>query len=130
VVEPVVLIDSVEAKLIEESSRPEEIFSYELDGKPRIRLCKAVSPQLAESGDTIEFTIRFDNIGDQKVKNIVVHDSLSPRLEYIDESQKTSLKSEFTSQPNDAGSTVLTWTFSEEIQPGQGGFIRFQCEVR
>jgi uncharacterized repeat protein (TIGR01451 family) len=105
-------------------------LTYELDGKPRVRICKVASHQVAEPGDTIDFTIRFDNIGDQKISNIVVHDSLTPRLEYVEDSQKASLKAEFTSQPNDAGSSVLTWTFSERIRPGEGGYIRFQCKVR
>ena len=128
--ELVVLVDNVEAKLIEVGSQPQEILTYELDGKPRVRICKVASHQVAEPGDTIDFTIRFDNTGDQKVSSIVVHDSLTPRLEYVEESQKTSLKSEFSSEPNDAGSSVLTWTFSETVRPGEGGYIRFQCKVR
>ncbi len=128
--ELVVLVDNVEVELVENNNHPEETLTYELDGKPRVRLCKVASHQVAEPGDIIDFTIRFDNVGDQKVNNIVVHDSLAPRLEYVDDSQKTSLKSEFTSKANDVGSTVLTWTFSEAIRPGEGGYIRFQCEVR
>lgn len=128
--ELVVMVDNVEVELIEESSGTEEVLTYELAGKPRVRLCKVASHQVAEPGDTIDFTIRFDNIGDQKINNIVVHDSLAPRLEYIDDSQKTSLKSDFASQANDAGSSVLTWTFKETVRAGQGGYIRFQCKVR
>ncbi len=125
-----VIVDGQAAALIEESQRPEEVLVYELDGKPRVRLCKVASHQVAESGDTIDFTIRFDNIGDQKVSNIVVRDSLSPRLEYVEETQKCSLKSDFKAEPNDAGSSVLAWTILEEVKAGTGGYIRFQCKVR
>ncbi len=128
--ELVVLVDNVEAKLIEVDNQPQELLMYELDGKPRVRLCKVASHQVAEPGDTIDFTIRFDNTGDQKINNIVVHDSLTPRLEYVEDSQKTSMKSDFSSRANDVGSSVLTWTFTEPIRPGQGGYIRFQCKVR
>jgi uncharacterized repeat protein (TIGR01451 family) len=128
--ELVVLVDTVEAKLVEVDSQPEELLMYELDGKPRVRLCKVASHQVAEPGDTIDFTIRFDNVGDQMINNIVVHDSLTPRLEYVEDSQKTSVKSNFSSAANDVGSSVLTWTFTEPIRPGQGGYIRFQCKVR
>ena len=128
--ELVVLVDNVETQLIKSNNQAEEILTYELDGKPRVRLCKVASHQVAAPGDTIDFTIRFDNVGDQKISNIVVHDSLAPRLEYVEETQKSSLKSDFTNKANDAGSSVLTWTFPETIRPGQGGFIRFQCKVR
>ena len=128
--ELVVLVDNVQAKLVEESKHTAEILTYELDGKPRVRLCKVASHQVAEPGDTIDFTIRFDNVGDQKISNIVVLDSLAPRLEYVDDSQKSSLKAEFTSEANDVGSTVLQWTIPETIRAGEGGFVRFQCKVR
>ncbi len=125
-----VIVDGQAAALIEESQGAEEVLVYELDGKPRVRLCKVASHQVAESGDTIDFTIRFDNIGDQKVSNIVVRDSLSPRLEYVEETQKCSLKSEFHAEPNEAGSSILAWTILEEVKAGTGGYIRFQCKVR
>ncbi len=125
-----VIVDNQAAALIEEKRRPDEVLVYELDGKPRVRLCKVASHQVAESGDIIDFTIRFDNVGDQKISNIVVHDSLSPRLEYVEETQKCSLKSDFESQPNDAGSSTLSWTITEELKAGSGGYIRFQCKVR
>ncbi|MDZ4849334.1 MAG: DUF11 domain-containing protein [Pirellulaceae bacterium] len=128
--ELVVLVDGSTVQIAKSSSRPEEVFTYELDGKPRVRICKVASHQVAEPGDTIDFTIRFDNIGDQKISNIVVHDSLSPRLEYVDDSQKTSLNADFQSEANDAGSNILTWSFGETIRPGEGGYIRFQCKVR
>jgi uncharacterized repeat protein (TIGR01451 family) len=125
-----VIVDGQAAALIEENLRAEEILVYELDGKPRVRLCKVASHQVAESGDTIDFTIRFDNIGDQKVSNIVVRDSLSPRLEYVEATQQCSLTADFKAEPNDAGSSVLAWTVLEEVKAGDGGFIRFQCKVR
>ncbi len=128
--ELVVLVDNVEAKLVEVDNQPQELLMYELDGKPRVRLCKVASHQVAEPGDTIDFTIRFDNTGDQKINNIVVHDSLAPRLEYVEDSQKTSIPADFSVKANDVGSSVLTWTFNEPIRPAQGGYIRFQCKVR
>ncbi len=128
--ELVVLVDNVEVRLVQENNQPEEVLTYELEGKPRVRLCKVASHQVAAPGDVIDFTIRFDNVGDQKITNIVVHDSLAPRLEYVEDSQKSSLKSDFTSKANDAGSAVLTWTVLETIRAGEGGFIRFQCKVR
>jgi uncharacterized repeat protein (TIGR01451 family) len=125
-----VIVETQSCSLMEESSHPEETLVYELAGKPRVRLCKVASHQVAEPGDVIDFTIRFDNVGDQKISNIAVHDSLSPRLEYVEDSQKCSLKASFENKPNDAGSSALSWTIDETVEPGQGGFIRFQCKVR
>lgn len=124
-----VIIDNQMANLIVESTQPAELYNYELGGN-RVRLCKIASHQVAEPGDIIDFTIRFDNTGDQPITNILVQDSLAPRLEYVEDSQKSSLKTEFTSEPNDVGSATLSWKVLEPVKPGEGGFLRFQVKVR
>jgi uncharacterized repeat protein (TIGR01451 family) len=125
----VVLVDNVAANSVESLDGPQELFNYEL-GNNRVRLCKVASHQVAEPGDIIDFTIRFDNTGDQKITNIMIQDSLAPRLEYVVDSQKSSIASQFSVEPNDAGSSTLTWNISETVAPGTGGFLRFQCKVR
>lgn len=124
-----VTVDQASAVVVEESQGPAEVFFYELSCH-RLRLCKVASHQLAEPGDIIDFTIRFDNVGDQDVSNIAIHDSLSPRLEYVPDSQKTNRPSAFEQENNDVGSSVLSWTFEDKLAPGEGGLIRFQCKVR
>jgi len=125
----VVLFDNVAANVVESLDGPQELYNYEL-GNSRVRLCKAASHQVAEPGDIVDFTIRFDNTGDQKITNIMIQDSLAPRFEYIVDSQKSSIESKFSMEPNDAGSSTLTWNITETVAPGTGGFIRFQCKVR
>jgi uncharacterized repeat protein (TIGR01451 family) len=113
--------------------RAQDIHVYELPpGKCSLRICKAASHMLANSGDTITFTIRFDNAGAHPIGKVVILDSLSPRLEYIEGSQQssTSPAARFSAEPNEVGSTVLRWELEPALQPGEGGVIHFRCLVR
>jgi uncharacterized repeat protein (TIGR01451 family) len=101
-----------------------------MDGEPRLRLIKLASTAAAEPGETLEFTIRFDNRGDVPISNIKIIDSLATRLEYIADSEECTLRALFSTLDNVAGSTKLQWEVREELQPGEGGVIRFRCRVR
>ena len=100
------------------------------EGKKRLRVVKIASQQQAHSGDIIEFTIRFDNTGEETVGNVTVIDNLTPRLEYVDGSQSSSLKSNFATQVNEGLSLVLRWEIIDPLKVGEGGVIRFKCRVR
>ncbi len=125
-----VLIDGKQAVIQNSYLKAQETVIYEIDGKPRIRICKVASQQMAAPGDEIDFTIRVDNVGEREVRNVVVLDSLAPRLEYVEGSQQSSLKAEFKAVENEVGSHKLEWRFSEPMKPTDGGFIRFKCRVR
>ena len=108
-----------------------EQFIYQMPtGKKRLRVVKVASQQQAESGDILEFTIRFDNTGDQTIGNVTVLDNLTPRLEYIPESQSCSVNSNFMTQKNDGQSLLLRWEITDPLKVGEGGIIRFKCRVR
>jgi uncharacterized repeat protein (TIGR01451 family) len=110
-----------------------EISVYDVPpGKCSLRICKAASHSLADSGDTISFSIRFDNIGATPIEKVVILDNLSPRLEYIEGSQQSSVSPEpvFTAEPNDVGSMTLRWELKPAIKAGEGGVIHFRCLVR
>ena len=124
-----VLIDGQEAAVIVDQKQPREFTLYEYKGA-RVRICKVASEQIANPGDIISFTIRYDNIGEQPVSKLVVTDSLAPRLEYVESSQQSSLEARFSTTPNDAGSSVLRWEIDRELKPGEGGFVRFDAKVR
>ncbi len=124
-----VIVDGQDAALITDLKQSQEVALYEFKGA-RIRLCKVASEQMANPGDIISFTIRFDNVGEQPLKNLVVTDSLAPRLEYVDATQQSSLGASFTTTPNEAGSVILRWEFEKEIKPGDGGLVRFDTKVR
>ena len=128
-----VLVDGQEAAIARDAKQAQDVHVYELPpGKCSLRICKAASHMIADSGDQITFTIRFDNIGAQPIEKVVIVDSLSPRLEYIEESQQSSVAPtpEFSATPNDVGSTVLRWELKSPIKPGEGGALHFRCLVR
>lgn len=124
-----VVVDGVETVEASSAKRAQDLVLYEHKGA-RIRLCKVASEQMANPGDVISFTIRFDNVGEQPLSNLVITDSLTPRLEFIPGSDKSSLKGTFSATPNSVGSEVLRWEISEGIKPGDGGVLRFDCKVR
>lgn len=107
-----------------------EIFVYETEDKCSLRICKAASHTIANSGDVISFTIRFDNIGPNSIEKTVILDSLSPRLEYIEGSEQCSIEAVFVKTPNSVGSSILKWELQGEIKPSTGGVISFDCKVR
>ena len=124
-----VLIDGKEAIDVTGAKKAADITIYEHKGA-RIRLCKVASDQMANPGDIISFTIRFDNVGEQPLKSLVVTDSLAPRLEYVENSQQASVAANFSTTPNSVGSSVLRWELENGLKPGDGGLVRFSCKVR
>lgn len=125
-----VLIDGQPAAIQVNVGKAQETVVYEIEGKPQVRICKVASQQMAAPGDEIDFTIRVDNVGERDVKNVVVLDSLAPRLEYVVDSQQSSVKTEFQAVENEVGSHKLEWKFVDGMKPGDGAFIRFRCKVR
>ncbi|MDE0734597.1 MAG: DUF11 domain-containing protein [Pirellulaceae bacterium] len=126
----VVLDDKLPTEFVNERTTGEH-YTYEMpEGKQRLRVVKVASRQHAHSGDIIEFTVRFDNTGDQTIGNVTVLDNLTPRLEYIPDSQQCNLKSNFVTQINEAQSLVLRWEITDPLKVGEGGVIRFKCRVR
>ncbi len=97
---------------------------------PKLRLVKLASKSSAQPGEEVEFTLRFDNVGDKVIGNVVITDNLTTRLEYVEGSQKTSLPASFTTQANDGESLILRWELTEPLEKGKGGVIQFRCKVR
>jgi uncharacterized repeat protein (TIGR01451 family) len=111
--------------------RAQATFSYDVpEGQARVRVIKVASRQAALPGETVDFTIRFDNVGDQVVGNVTVIDSLTTRLEYVPDSAQCSLGHDFRTQPNEQDSLQLIWELREPLQPGDGGVVRFRARVR
>ncbi len=125
-----VLIDGQQAALVVDAKRAQDVHVYEMPDKCAMRICKAASHTIANSGDIVRFTIRFDNVGPKPLGNAVVMDSLSARLEYIEGSQQCSVGAQFTADANEVGSQVLRWEIEEAISPSEGGVISFDCRVR
>ena len=69
-------------------------------------------------------------LGDAPIGNVTLIDNLTTRLEYVDGSSKSSRDGEFFAAPNQGESLTLRWEFTDPLEPGQGGLVRFQCRVR
>ena len=125
-----VIIDRQMAVVETGDQRAEATFRVDLPDNPRLRVIKMASTDEARPGDVIDFTIRFDNMGNAAIGNVTLIDNLTTRLEYVADSAKSSRDAEFSTQPNEGDSLVLRWEFAEPLEPNQGGVVRFQCRVR
>ena len=97
---------------------------------PKLRLIKIASTRAAKPGEIIEFTLRFDNVGNQLIGNVTVIDNLTTRLEYVSDSSQCNLPAEFIVKKNNVGSDILRWELADPLDKGHGGIIRFKCRVR
>ena len=140
-----VMFAGVEAALLSDAKQVQDILVFETEpGKCSLRITKAASHSAASPGDVVSFSIRFDNIGNKPIGNLVILDSLTTRLEYIDGSQQCilSLANEgeteaqtgagikFSTSENEAGSTVLRWEADLPLASGDSGVISFRCRIR
>jgi uncharacterized repeat protein (TIGR01451 family) len=125
-----VLIENRKAQALVSERTPGTIYLLVTPNNPKLRLVKLASKNQALPGEEVEFTLRFDNVGDRVIGNVTILDSLTTRLEYIDGSQKCSLDADFESRDNEASSLKLRWQINEPLKPGEGGVIQFRCRVR
>lgn len=126
-----VILDRRSASAVVSDQKTSVLFRVdEPPAYPRLRVIKVASTAFAEVGETVDFTVRFDNVGNQVIGNVVIVDSLATRLEYVENSAQCSLPAAFSTQRNEGGSLVLRWEIAQPIEPGQGGILRFTCRVR
>jgi len=125
-----VLIDNQRAIVDTTDQWTQVVYDVGEPTNPRLRIVKIASAASAAPGETVDFTIRFDNTGDQLIGNVTLIDNLTTRLEFVPESDESSLPSNFIFTANEGGSLRLTWEIIEPLKPGEGGVVRFRCKVR
>ena len=125
-----VVLDGRQAVSIAGEQKAQATFRVDLPNNPSLRVIKVASTNVAKPGDVVDFTIRFDNLGDQTINKIVLVDNLTTRLEYVPGSAQSSREAEFFTQENAGESLVLKWEFADPLPAGQGGLVRFHCRVR
>src|SRR5207253_11029477 len=102
-----VLIEGLPAVEARGTAMPQVTYTYETFGKPCLRLCKIADKSEAKPGEIISFTLRFDNVGEQKINSVTIIDNLMPRLEYVAGSAQSSIKAKFSTQEHLAGESLV-----------------------
>jgi uncharacterized repeat protein (TIGR01451 family) len=125
-----VVLDGRQAVSITGEQKAQATFRVDEPDHPTLRVLKVASTKVARPGDVVDFTIRFDNLGDAAIKHVVLIDNLTTRLEYVPGTAQSSRTAEFTSEVNDGDSLVLKWDFADPLPAGAGGLVRFNCRVR
>ncbi|HTU27451.1 MAG TPA: hypothetical protein VMF30_18720 [Pirellulales bacterium] len=125
-----VILDGKMAAVETGDQRAQATFVIDTPNHPRLRVIKLASTTMARPGEFVDFTIRFDNIGDQKIGNVTLVDNLTTRLEYVEGSAQSSLSADFGISLNDGDSVLLRWEFLDPLEAGAGGIVRFRCKVR
>lgn len=108
---------------VEENGRDGEIF-----------LTKKAKPLIAQPGDTVSFTIQFQNIGDYPVGEVRIIDNLTPRLAYVGGTGQITISTggggSLTAVPNKEGSQMVEFRLDEALPGGASGTITFDAIVR
>ena len=104
----------------------------ERKSKGNIRVVKLADHDMAQSGDTILFTIRFENTGDFDVYDVSIVDNLTPRLEYLSGTAEIDGQhpGEVIVEDNGEGSSILTFSLDEALKGHDRGEITFEARVR
>jgi uncharacterized repeat protein (TIGR01451 family) len=87
-------------------------------------------PNPKQIGEIVTFYLSYRNPGTVTMSNVVVNDSLTGRLEYIEGSEQSDRGHTFTAAPNEAGSLVLRWAIDGQLLPGQRGVVSFRARIR
>jgi len=106
------------------------IFSIKDDTKTsKLRVIKIANKDAAKPGEFVEFTLRFENIGDETIGNVTILDNLSSRLRYVDGTAKSSVQADFSANLSESGSLVLRWEITAPLEPKEFGVAKFICKV-
>lgn len=96
----------------------------------KLRVVKVANKDAARPGELVEFTLRFENIGDELIGNVTILDSLSPRLRYVDGTAQSSVSADLVASLNEQGALVLRWEITDPLKPKEFGVVRFICKVQ
>jgi uncharacterized repeat protein (TIGR01451 family) len=128
---PIIQAQVATLERIETLQRGADVTGLELSGKPGVlRIQKLADKATAAPGDVVEFTIRFENAGDEPLQNVAVLDSLTTRLVYVDGSAACAPEADVETIDNSEGSVILRFALKEPLEARSKGMITFQARVR
>jgi uncharacterized repeat protein (TIGR01451 family) len=125
-----VVLEGQEAVEFSGDQKAQATFRVQTPDNPCLRIIKTASTKVAKPGDVVDFTIRFDNMGDRTITSVTLIDNLTTRLEYVPGSAQCSRPAEFFTSDNQGQSLMLRWELKEPLPVGHGGLVRFHCRVR
>lgn len=120
---------SLQAPQSVEASQAGPVVACEPADGP-LKIIKWPDKSCVNVGEIVTFYLRYTNTGGQPITNIIVTDSLTQRLEYVQGSTKSDRDAIFTMEPNAVGSSILRWELTGPLQPRESGVISFQVRVR
>lgn len=128
---PVIAAQTEQAQEVISEFRAAQLVDVEDRRRPGVlRIVKLADKAVAQPGDTITFTIRYDNLGERELKEIRILDNLTPRLQFIDGSETSDRAGQVFVQDNEEGSVILEFHLDDPLPAGQGGVVTFQAKVR
>ncbi len=128
---PVIAAQTEQSQEVSSEFRAQEIVGKESKSKPgRLRIVKLADKDIAQPGEIITFTIRYDNLGERPLSQIRIIDNLTPRLQYVEDSETSDRAGNLVLQDNEEGSLILEFHLDDPLPGGQGGVVTFQTKVR
>jgi uncharacterized repeat protein (TIGR01451 family) len=131
---PVLTASTTNASNITATFKVQQTVGLEDERKTKgnIHVVKLADRDMAQSGDTITFTIRFENTGDFDVYDVSIVDNLTPRLDYVPGSARIDDQhpGEVIVEDNGEGSSILTFNLDEALKGHDRGEITFEARVR
>ena len=115
-------------KVAAQVTGPDEISS---SPSSQFMIAKSVEPANADRiGQEVTFFLRFSNPTNEVMTGVIISDSLTTRLEYVEGSAKSSRPSTFTNTGNEAGASLLKWALDGKLNPGEFGVISFKAKIK
>ena len=95
-----------------------------------LKIIKLADKHTAQPGDVVTFTIHYDNVGGRELHSVRIIDNLTPRLEFIPDSNASDRDGQLSVVDNNEGSLILTFDLAEPLPGESGGTLSFQARVR
>lgn len=101
---------------------------------PIVRITKAVDKTQAYPGDTITYTITYQNIGGFPALNMVINDTVPSSTAFVSATCGSPLPANFTAcsvstSPAVGGTGPVAWTFTGSLAPNGSGTLTFKVKV-
>jgi uncharacterized repeat protein (TIGR01451 family) len=108
------------------------VHTVELTAYPcgLILLKRMEPPNPQRIGEEVNFYLHYRNPTNEPMTEVVVSDSLTARLEYLEGTAKSDRPATFTATPNEAGSVILRWAIDGKLLPGESGVLTFKARIR